>query len=156
MQLIIFTDGSLRRKLNNTLVGYGIYFPNSEYNNISGKVGVTDIHYAEIYAINYALHMIKNDINKYDKIKFFTDSHHCINKIDKWYNHYINGNSDKMHTKKGNDIKNKNILIEIFNIISINRNKFDFVHVKSHTGQSDFNSFNNKIVDKLAKYATKI
>lgn len=154
--LEIYTDGSLRRKNNIKRASSAIYFPNREFNNISEEIDMCDIHYAELYAIKRALSIIINSVPKYNKITFYTDSNHCINKINKWYSIYKNNEIDKMKTKRGNDIKNKNLLLEVYNLIGDNMDKFEFEFVKAHTNGKNQKTLNNKLVDKLAKSKTKI
>ncbi len=154
MILEIFTDGSLIKKNGTINTGYGIYFPNSEYNNVSNKLDVHDIHYAEIYAIKHTLNIIHKDIDIYTSVNIYTDSHHCIKKINKWYNHYLNNDIDSIITKKGRDIKNKSILLDIYNIMGKNKDKYNFIHIKSHSGNIDQYSLNNRKADKLARLGT--
>ena len=154
--LDIYTDGSLIKKNEQIKTGYGIYFPNKEYNNISGKLLVNDIHYAEMFAIKQAMKIMSKDIDKYDKISFYTDSYHCIKKINKWYDCYKNNKIEDMITKKNKDIKNKEMLLEIFKLIKNKVDKFNFIHIKSHSGKKDDYCMNNRIVDKLARLGTTI
>lgn len=154
--LEIYTDGSLRKRNNITKAAFSIYFPNQEYDHLCEEVIEFDIHYTELIAIKRALKIIINDINIYDKIIFYTDSNHCIRKIKKWYSFYKNDKVEEIKTKKGKEIKNKKILMEIYEIINDNMDKFQFEFVKAHTNQKDEKSINNKIVDKLAKSKTKI
>lgn len=156
MILNIYTDGSLIKKDNNVYCGFGIYYPNNEYINISGKLHTIDIHYAEIYAIYYSLSTIQKDLEKYQLINIYTDSQHCIKKINKWYNTYKNNEINKIKTKKGKDVKNKVLLLEIYKIIGNIMNKVKFIHVKSHSGKKDELSINNRVVDKLARIGSKL
>ena len=156
MILELYTDGSLIRKNGKQYVGYGIFFPNKEYQNVSNSLDVYDIHFAEMYAIKHALKIIKNDILKYQMINIYTDSYHSIKKIKKWFNFYQHNLIDEIKTKKGRDIKNKILLLEIYDIISNNIKKINLIHIKSHKRDKNEYHNNNSIADKLAKKGAKL
>ncbi len=71
----VYTDGACS-KGKNIRAGYGIYFPNKEFDNISRPFTHEPLtnQRAELYAIYKAIKIITMKNNKYD-INIYTDSH---------------------------------------------------------------------------------
>ena len=139
--LLIFTDGSCSK----THCGIGIFFPNNEYKNVSQKFPLENPtnQRAELYAIYEALNIIKND--KYDKVIIYSDSVYSINSVTKWI---INWKQNNWKTANKQDVKNKDIIIKIDELIKPN---IEFKHIKEHTNLQDYFSLCNDKADKLAK-----
>ena len=149
MTLEIFTDGSYKKKNNKIYCGYGIYFPNSELQNVSRPF----IHEpltnqrAELYAILKALRNVIRFKIKYDNIIIYTDSEYSIKCVTLWYktwekNNWINS--------KNETVLNQDIIRPIIKIVKYLGSKIIFKHVRSHTGKQDYASINNDMADKLA------
>ena len=159
-EIIIFTDGSLIKKIDNDgepviYCGYGIYFPNKELGNISRPFtrGNKTNQRAELWAIYVALLIIKKNL-RYNIAKIYTDSEYSIKSLTKWI-HIWKKNGWK--TSKGKPVENTDIIIPIDSLLEPQRDKIIFIHVKAHTGNQDPISISNNIVDNLAKRgATKI
>lgn len=142
----IYTDGSLIKKNNKTYCGYGIYFPNKEYQKISRKFTHTPItnNRAELYAIYKALKITKKIYNtqKFNSVNIYSDSEYSVKTFNVWYPNWI---------KNGKDYSNKDIIDNIVNMIKELPYKINFIHIRAHTNNNDEKSINNNIVDKLAK-----
>ena len=142
----IFTDGAcVNNGKKNALAGYGIHFPNNEYEGISKPFLIKPItnQRAELYAIHEALTIVSNEINK--TIEIYTDSQYSIDCFTKWINRWEINN---WKSRDGKIIKNLDIIKPIYKLIK--QNNVIFYHVRSHTGKNDFNSIHNDIADKLA------
>lgn len=154
-KLIIFTDGSsLHNGKNNCCAGYGVYFPNSEFPNVSEKVlGKQSNNSAELGAINKCLDIIKDIKNK--NIIIYSDSMYSIKALTIWYKKW---EKDNWEIKK--DVKRPNyeiiqLILKQIEHIKVN-NTLEFKHIKSHTGNDDFFSKCNDIVDQLAKQSIDV
>lgn len=149
--IIIFTDGSCKNNGQlNAKAGYGIYFPNNELENISETFTLTPItnQRAELYAIYQA---IKLTLEKYqcNNITLYTDSLYSINCLTIWIKKWMTNN---WKTYSGKPVKNSDIILMIslyLNDIKY-KDKIHFIHVKSHTNNTDFKSIGNINADKLA------
>lgn len=147
--LIVFTDGSFRKKYN--YCGYGVHFPNKEmksYGNIFKLENPTNQR-AELYAIYSALKrcIIILKTKQYKEINIYSDSKYSIECLTVWCNKWKKNN---WKTKDNKDVSNQDLIkknLKLMNKINI---KICFFHVNSHTGKKDYNSINNDIVDKLA------
>jgi len=144
----IYTDGSYYKKEGRIYCGYGIYFPNSEYKNISRKFTHEPItnNRAELYAILKSI-IISNIINIKNKnsvkeIIIYSDSEYSIKTLTIWYKNW---------QKNGKKYENADIIDEIIDHINNAPFKITFNHVRSHTLNTDKHSINNDMADKLAK-----
>lgn len=151
--IIVYTDGSFKKKQNIIKAGYGIYYPNGELSNVSEKyTNDPTNNRAELYAIYKALTDI-NEKYKYDKIILYTDSKYCINSltidIKNWE---VNG----WKTANKKDVKNQDLIKPIYQILKKNNGKISFEHVMSHGKICDDVTHNNSIVDKLAQMGCEL
>jgi ribonuclease HI len=147
MSIIIFTDGSCIAGTDKC--GYGIHFPNKEYEDISKKFNrlPQTSQRAELYAIYKAI----NKISKKDKnmdMHIFTDSEYSIKSITLWIKKWKQNN---WKTANNKDVLNQDIIKNIDNIINEHIGKIEFTHVRSHTNKKDYESIHNSIADSLAK-----
>jgi ribonuclease HI len=145
----IFTDGSFFKRNGITYCGYGVYYPNGEYKDISKpftKEPLTNQR-AELYAIYKGIKKVnKKDINV--DIKIYTDSEYSINSLTKWIKKWEDNN---WKTSNNRVVMNKDLILNINNLMKSHRGEIKFQHVRSHTNNKDFKSINNDIVDRLAK-----
>ena len=146
-QILVFTDGSFIKHLNKC--GYGVFFPNSEYKNISRRFKIEPLsnQRAELYAIYKAIKRV-NKNNKAQDIKIYTDSEYSIRSLTLWIKTWKENNWIASTNKP---VANQDIIKKIDNMMTKHTGKIEFKHVRSHTGKKDFESLNNEIVDKLAK-----
>lgn len=79
------------------------------------------------------------------KVKVYTDSNYSLQCITTWIpKWYKNG----WKTSNNNPVKNKDLIIELYNLC--NYHEVEFIKVKAHSGVEG-----NEIVDKLAYSAAK-
>jgi ribonuclease HI len=146
-KVLIFTDGSYIAKLKRC--GYGVLFPNKEFENISRKFTHLPLtnQRAELYAIYKGIKTVqKNDINL--NIKIYTDSEYSIKSLTIWIKDW---KKKGWKSSTGKDVMNQDLIKKIDSIIENHKGRIEFQHVRAHTGKQDFESINNDIVDKLAK-----
>lgn len=141
----IFTDGSCKRHKNSFICGYGIHFPEKEFEDVSKHYSDNPTsNRAELYAIYKALKITK--YSNYDETYIYSDSEYSINSLTKWIKGW-----EKNRWKKsdGNAVNNLDIILKIYKYLK--KRKVIFTHVRAHTNKKDYNSIHNDIVDKLAK-----
>ena len=146
-QIIVFTDGSFIKHLNRC--GYGVLFPNGEYDNISRKFKIEPLsnQRAELYAIYKGIKRVHKDNETYD-IKIYTDSEYSIKSLTIWINTWKKNN---WKSSTGKAVANQDIIRKLDKLINKHKGNIEFQHVRSHTGKQDFESINNDKVDILAK-----
>lgn len=148
--IIVYTDGSYKKKNGIEYCGYGIHFPNAEHIDVSkpllfGKNKTNQR--AELYAIYKALRLITKKFI-FDKIHLYTDSMYSINSLTKWIIKWKKNNWKKSDKTL---ILNYDIIKKIDDkILSRFGNKIKFYHVKSHTNKQDKHSIGNRVADELA------
>jgi ribonuclease HI len=145
--VIVYTDGSYIKKYD--LCGYGVYFPNNEYKNISRPFTKTPKtnQRAELYAIYVALILIKKHV-QHEKITIYTDSQYSIKSLTEWLPKW---KQNGWRTYNNGQVKNLDIIQPIDSILTKMVNKVQFIHVKSHAKHKTEIEKNNDIADKLAK-----
>lgn len=152
MNIVVFTDGScISNGYQDAHGGYGIHFPNKELADVSEPFLDKPItnQRAELYAIKVALEKI---IDKFDPelITIYSDSNYSIKCLTVWI--YAWQKNDWKNVKK-QPIKNLDIIIPTFHLIKKHGN-VKFIHVKSHTKGTDYESLCNSVADKLAYEAS--
>ena len=136
--ITIYTDGSCLTNPGNG--GWAaIINENNQIKKISGNEKNTTNNRMELLAPINALKEIKSG----SKVKIFTDSQYVKKGITEWINMWLSNN---WKTSKKEDVKNKDLWIELYNLTK----SFDieWIWVKAHDG----NSLNEE-VDLLAKIA---
>lgn len=143
----VYTDGACSNngKLNAS-AGIGIYFGENNNRNVSKKIeGKQTNNTAELYAIIQTFYIIENDILNGKNIAIVSDSEYAI-KCATTY-------GKKCDAKKWLiDIPNKDLVKEIYEIYKDKPN-VKFIHVNSHTYNTDIHSVGNDNADKLANLA---
>ena len=132
----IYTDGSC---IGNPGKGgwAAIIFNNNEKKILKGSKDITTNNQMELTATIKALEYISTK----DKIQIYTDSKYVKQGITEWITKWkING----WKTSKKEDVKNKDLWLELDNLTS--NNSIEWVWVKAHSD----NDLNNE-VDLLAK-----
>jgi len=149
-KIVVFTDGSCMKKKDGIKCGYGVYFPNGEFDNISKKFTDNPTNQrAELYAILKALKTIKKNLQDIIyNIIIYTDSKYSIQSLTQWI---IEWKKNNWKTSSGKDVMNQDIIKKIDKITEKYGGKIDYIHVFSHTKKKDFYSVSNDIADKLAK-----
>jgi len=151
-ELIVFTDGScLGNGKKVTFAGYGIYFPNNEFEDVSEPFTIKPVtnQRAELYAILHVFNLVIYD--KLKKLTIYTDSDYSIKSITKWA---FKWKQNGWKTKKGS-VKNLDIIKPLFKIYCDNKDKIILKHVKAHTSNQDYYSLGNAQADRLAVLGSK-
>jgi ribonuclease HI len=143
--IYVYTDGAcIKNGKDNSEASIGIYFGDNDNRNISEKIdGKKTNNTAEIKAIIKVYDILKNEIEKGNKIIIGSDSTYAINCATK----YRSGQK-----RKGGDIPNKELVQQIYNIYKQYPN-VEFIHVKAHTDNKDKHSLGNEQADLLANKA---
>lgn len=145
----MYTDGSFIKNKDGVKCGYGVYFPNKEYETISKKFTHEPLtnQRAELYAILKGLLQIYKS-NKYENIIVYTDSMYSINSMTIWIKQW---KQNGWKTAGNKPVLNQDIIMKLDKVLTMHKGEILFEHVKAHTSLKDKHSINNDIVDKLAK-----
>ena len=139
--IVIYTDGSCLSNPGNG--GWAaIINENNELKKISGSEKNTTNNRMELMAPIYALKQIKPGSD----IKIYTDSQYVKSGITDWINTWLSNN---WKTSKKEDVKNKDLWIELYNLNKSFNIQWNWV--KAHDG----NPLNEE-VDLLAKKAADL
>ena len=137
----IYTDGSCLKNPGNG--GWAaIININGKIKKISGNEKNTTNNRMELMATINAL----KEMSTRDLIEIFTDSKYVKNGITEWVNNWILNN---WKTSKKEDVKNKDLWIELYKLNQSLNIKWNWV--KAHAGDPL-----NEEVDKLAKKAADL
>lgn len=169
-EIKIFTDGSYVKATQ--ACGYGVLFPNKEYENISKPFTIVPKtnQRAELYAIykgiktvykdvkdervnivTNGVNGVTNGVNRVTNIVIYTDSEYSIKSLTVWI---INWKKNNWKATTGKDVLNQDLIVKLDKLIEKFKAKYGsikFVHVRSHTGKKNWESINNDLVDVLAK-----
>jgi ribonuclease HI len=159
-EIKIFTDGSYVKATK--ACGYGVLFPNKEYENISKPFTIVPKtnQRAELYAIYKGIKTVYknvkneegvNGVNGVTNIIVYTDSEYSIKSLTIWIKNWKKNN---WKATTGKDVLNQDLIVKLDKLIEKFKAKYGsikFVHVRSHTGGRDYESINNDLVDVLAK-----
>ena len=104
----------------------------------------TTNNYCELYAILMALKYFKKEQSK-DILKIYSDSAYCVNMLKSGGWIYSWAKNGWTRGKKHEPIENLEIIKEIYSYLEKSKN-IDFIKVKGHSGEKDWNDY----VDKLA------
>lgn len=104
----------------------------------------TTNNYCELYAILMALKYFKKEQSK-DILKIYSDSTYCVNMLKSGGWIYSWAKNGWTRGKKHEPIENLEIIKEIYSYLEKSKN-IDFIKVKGHSGEKDWNDY----VDKLA------
>jgi ribonuclease HI len=153
-KLICFTDGSaINNGKINVKAGFSVVWPNNMNYNYSEKLigeNATN-NRAEYSAVISALNIadvIDPSLTK--SLYVYSDSMLLINSLTKWLPGWKRNNYKKAD---GYPVKNLDLL-KIFEEKMLKR-KLIMIHVKAHTGNSNWESKYNDLADKLAKKSTE-
>jgi len=152
--LDIYTDGScIDNGTKYAKGGIGVYFPNSEYYNLSEPYDVSEYNYpatsqrCELVAIHKALQI--HFINfSYMKCRIYTDSEYAIQCMVSYGNVWRKNGWKKTN---GQQVKNIDLLEPLINQYKKNSDKINLVYVRAHTNERTTQALNNSIADALAK-----
>jgi ribonuclease HI len=129
-RIVVFTDGTC--ELNGSFeakAGIGIYWPNSEYENLSellpGKIQTNNR--AEIYAIIRAIEMC---LDKEKMLEIKTDSMYVVNAYNLWISKWIENDWKR---DNGKPVLNRDLFERMIKLID-SRKRILITYVKGHSG----------------------
>ncbi|MFK8021682.1 MAG: viroplasmin family protein [Pseudomonadales bacterium] len=111
---------------------YGLYNPNGTNNT------------AELHALHQALLMAKNEIEKEQTVAIFCDSKYSIQCVTQW----AVGWEKKGWVKMGGEIKNLELIKEMFALHQLLKNQVQVLHVNGHVGVEG-----NELADRMSMIA---
>jgi ribonuclease HI len=142
----IYTDGATSNNQNKHLRkgGIGVFFGDNDNRNISMEIKENPTNQRmELIACIKALELIDES-----NINIYTDSKYTINCVTLWYNNWKNNN---WKTSKGSDVKNLELIKQLYNLV--NTKNVNFFHVKAHQkAPSDKNKYKHWYGNKMADY----
>ena len=124
--MAIYRDGSIDE------LWYGLYNPNGTNNT------------AELNALHQALIMATNEIENKRSVSILCDSKYAIQCITQWAVNW----QKKGWTKSGGEIKNLEIIKEMFALHQSIKNQVKVLHVNGHVGVEG-----NELADRMSIYA---
>nr|QBK88829.1 MAG: ribonuclease H [Mimivirus LCMiAC01] len=147
--IIVFTDGSSRKTKYGTFAGIGINFPDNQLQDVADPFLIKPYsnNRSELFAIYMAIKLITYSGIKFDTIQIYTDSMYSLKSATEWIYTWVK-NGWKTANKK--NVKNRDILEELYKLLQKHKGKISFVHVLEHNKKTDYLSINNAIADKLA------
>ena len=150
MKVVAFTDGACENNgKKGARASWAVWFP--DHKEMSNAQIVPDGQQqtnqrAELMAISEAVKIVEKNFPYETEIHIFTDSEYSKNCLTKWLPAWVAKN---WKTSTNKDVCHRDLIEDTSNRLS----KFDsfmFTHVDAHTGNKDYNSVNNDIVDKMA------
>ncbi len=152
MEIIAYTDGSFQKDPTSPYGsdgqrgygGYGIYFPNKEFADISEPFLAPPItnQRAELFAIYTTFKMVTESKIDYDSLTIYTDSMYSINCFTQWAPKWIK-NGWKGSNKKS--VKNRDIIEKAYEYYEKDQGRINLIHVRGHQGNAG-----NERADQLA------
>lgn len=158
MIIDVFVDGSsINNGMPNCRAGYGAYFPNAEYLNISEKIDETkekvSNNVGELLACIKAIEKIQENLPDCRCIIIYTDSKLTIDSITEWCSGWEKNNWVKKDKKP---VKNVELVKKLYTYYKTNNIRFN--HVRSHQSEPPnkcshnyYLWYGNKMADLLAK-----
>ncbi|WFD22143.1 ribonuclease H [Malassezia equina] len=142
--LDVYTDGSsLGNGTGSSTAGYGVYWADERYHHLNQACRlagpVQTNNRAELTAILVALRMHPDPSVP---LRIWTDSQYAINCIEKWMSTWRSHNWKRLN---GEDVSNKDLLLQIDQAIGRLELRPTFEFVKGHDG-----TYGNEMADQLA------
>ena len=139
----VYTDGSCSNNgRDNALAGIGIFFGINDPRNLSKRIeGKQTNNTAELSAIIETYYIIENDLVNGKKISIVSDSEYAIKCVTTYGEKCLNKNWDV-------DIPNKELVKLAYEMYK--DKNIQFIHIKSHTTNTDIHSIGNENADTLA------
>ena len=157
MIIDVFVDGSsINNGKRNCKAGYGVFFPQAEYLNISQKINEKEVkvsnNVAEIIACIRAIEISVETFHDLEKLRIFSDSEYTINCVTKWCETWKKNNWVKYDKKP---IKNLDLIKKLYDYYL--EYSIEFIHVRSHQTMPTtdtkeyYDWYGNNAADLLAK-----
>ena len=149
----VYTDGACSNNGKpDARAGFGIWFGEGDDRNTSEAfTGPQTNNRAELLAIIKAMTILRDEIEKGQKVMIYSDSSYSI----RCCTTYGEKMSKKGWQMKGKDIPNREIVEVAYNFVKKYSN-IDFTHIRAHTGLEDEHSIGNDHADRLANLAIGI
>jgi ribonuclease HI len=149
----VYTDGACSNNGKpDARAGFGIWFGEGDDRNTSEAfTGPQTNNRAELLAIIKAMTILRDEIEKGQKVMIYSDSAYSI----RCCTTYGEKMSKKGWQMKGKDIPNREIVEVAYNFVKKYSN-IDFTHIRAHTGLEDEHSIGNDHADRLANLAIGI
>ncbi|MBC7693909.1 MAG: ribonuclease HI [Burkholderiales bacterium] len=148
---LIYTDGSCHTQL---CVGAwaAIILVDDKKITLSGKEFDTTHNRMEILAVIHSILHVKNNFNETKSIHIVSDSQYVVGLMGR-RSKFIAG---KFQTKSGNDIRNKDLVKEFFDLVSVMDVRFE--KIKAHQKATEVINYNieaDKICRQLVRESVK-
>ncbi len=139
----IYTDGSCHTQI---CIGAwaSLILIDDKKINLSGVVENTTHNRMEILAVIKAIDYVVLNFQNNASIKIISDSQYVVGLLDR-QTKFISSN---YKTKAGNDIRNKDLVLQLFHHTDVLNIKF--VKIKAHQKPTDIINYNNE-VDKICR-----
>jgi ribonuclease HI len=147
--IIVYTDGSLRREAGGNVCGFGVYFPNKEVNNMAGAFTIEPItnNRAELYAIYRAIKHIEKKFT-FDHISIYTDSEYSQKATTVWIHNWKKNNWKNANKKP---VENQDLIKKIDVLLRKYPGNIEIIWTRAHVGTKG-----NEMADRLANMGADI
>jgi ribonuclease HI len=147
----VFTDGACKSNgKTGASASYAAWFPDNKEWSFATKMPAEEPQTnqrAELKAIHDAVKIVyeKCPLDE-TSLEIYTDSQYSKNCLSLWLASWIKKN---WKTTEGGDVKHRDLIEPLHDMLS-KLKEYKIIHVKAHTGEKDYNSIHNDIVDKMA------
>jgi ribonuclease HI len=146
----VFTDGACRSNGKaGASASYAGWFPEMKELSFATKMPPEESQTnqrAELKAIHDSVKIVYEKLGEDTSLEIYTDSQYSKNCLTTWLPSWI---KKGWKTTEGGDVKHRD-LIEPLNDMLSKLKEWKIIHVRAHTGEKDYNSINNDIVDRMA------
>jgi ribonuclease HI len=146
----VFTDGACKSNgKSGASASYAGWFPDNKEWSFATKMPPEESQTnqrAELKAIHDSVKIVYEKLGEATSLEIYTDSQYSKNCLTTWLPSWIKKN---WKTTEGGDVKHRDLIEPLHEMLS-KLKEWKIIHVKAHTGQKDYNSIHNAIVDKMA------
>jgi ribonuclease HI len=146
----VFTDGACKSNgKTGASASYAGWFPDNKEWSFATKMPAEESQTnqrAELKAIHDSVKIVYEKLGHETSLEIYTDSQYSKNCLTTWLPSWI---KKKWKTTEGGDVKHRDLIEPLHEMLS-KLKEWKIIHVRAHTGQKDYNSIHNEIVDKMA------
>jgi ribonuclease HI len=146
----VFTDGACKSNgKTGASASYAGWFPDNKEWSFATKMPAEESQTnqrAELKAIHDSVKIVYEKLGEDTSLEIYTDSQYSKNCLTVWLPAWIKKN---WKTTEGGDVKHRDLIEPLHEMLS-KLKEWKIIHVRAHTGQKDYNSIHNEIVDKMA------
>lgn len=146
----VFTDGACKSNgKTGASASYAGWFPDNKEWSFATKMPAEESQTnqrAELKAIHDSVKIVYEKLGQDTSLEIYTDSQYSKNCLTVWLPAWIKKN---WKTTEGGDVKHRDLIEPLHEMLS-KLKEWKIIHVRAHTGQKDYNSIHNEIVDKMA------